>query len=104
MGTKLVVIFKFLGKFVDCKAGCSIGSAGLGQTLDCNQFIRVDVLGEMDHSKRAMIEKLDRLKASVNVYAVSLVDESPIQKDIPVKENSLLENILHTLHYNDGGG
>lgn len=77
MRAQLVVVFEFLGKFVDCKARCIIGGIRLGQALDGNQFIRINIFSQMDHAKGTMVEKLDGFEASINAYAVSLVDKSP---------------------------
>lgn len=71
---ELVVVLQFLGKFVDCKAGCIISGVRLGQALDGNQFICINVLSKMNHAKRAMVEKLDGFEASIKTNAVSLVD------------------------------
>jgi hypothetical protein len=66
MVSKLIVICKFLREFVNGKL--RLGSSrrsGLDETLDGDRLVVDGVLSEENHSKGAMVEKVDCFITSV---------------------------------------
>jgi hypothetical protein len=92
VGAESRVGLELLGELID---GQPIRSSSrrtrLQETLYSNQFIPQDVFGKVDHPEGAVVQKLDRLEASI-------------------EQDAILERISHTLHFGhlqyclEGGG